>query len=382
MSLPRTLEFGPAERALRAEIRGWLPAHLPAQPLPEDYYERIRALRDWQASLARAGFMGLSWPEKYGGRGLGIAAEAVLAAELARAGAPELINRVALYTIGPSLLDWGTPDQLSRFLHGMLGAAELWCQGLSEPGAGSDLAGLTTLARVDGDRLIVHGQKVWTSLADVAVWCVALVRTDPSQTRHRGLTFLIIPMDAAGITTRPLLEINHEPHFCEVFFDDVVVPLENVVGKLHEGWPVAMSMLGYERGLFALERLIRLQSRLGRLVDQLSATDGDGVDQEAIGRLDAQLAILEAQVYQSLAAQAAGSLVAGQTAVDKLLLANADQELFARSLDLLGTTTALEANEWTTGLLTSRSASIYGGTSEIQRNVIARQLLKLPGGSR
>jgi alkylation response protein AidB-like acyl-CoA dehydrogenase len=262
----------------------------------------------------------------------------------------------------------------------MLDASEVWCQGLSEPGAGSDLAGLATSARVDGDRLIVRGQKVWTSRADVATWCAALVRSDPSQSRHRGITFLLIPMSSRGITTRPLREINHEPHFSEVFFDDVEVPVANVVGKLHEVWPVAMSMLGYERGLFALERLIRLQGWLDRLVDALG-DDGATLDPAMVGRLDAQLAVLEAQIYQSLAAQAAGSLIAGQTAVDKLLLAEADQRLFAESADLLGPSVGLEQNLWTVGLFTSRSVSIYGGTSEIQRNIIARQLLRLPGGT-
>jgi alkylation response protein AidB-like acyl-CoA dehydrogenase len=381
VSLPLTLSFGPVEQELQAEIRRWLPANLPPGPLPSEYYDRVHALVAWQARLAGAGLMGLSWPEQYGGRGLGIAAEAVLAAELAGAGAPDLINRVALYTVGPTLFDWGTPDHQARFLPGMLDASEIWCQGFSEPGAGSDLASLTTSARVDRDRLIVRGQKVWTSRADVADWCAALVRTDPNEKRHRGLTFVLIPMGTPGITTRPLLEMNHEPHFSEVFFDDAEVPIANVVGEINGGWKVALSMLGYERGLFTLERLIRLQGWLGRLVDTVEEGGGHA-DPAAVGKIDARLAVLEAQVYQSLAAQAAGTLIGGQTAVDKLLLAEADQELFALSADLLGPAVALEQNPWTVGLFTSRSVSIYGGTTEIQRNIIARQLLRLPEAAR
>jgi alkylation response protein AidB-like acyl-CoA dehydrogenase len=381
VSLPPTLRPGPAEAALRDEVRSWLVTNRP-RPLPEPHLERIRALVDWQARLAEAGFIGLSWPERHGGRGLGIAAEAVFAAELASAEVPELINRLAIYIVAPTLFEWGTPEQLERFLPGMPAVREIWCQGFSEPGAGSDLAAVTTQARVDGDRLVVHGQKVWTSRADIATWCVAVVRTDPQQLRHRGLSLVVIPMNAPGITVRPLLELNHEPHFSEVFFDEVEVPLGNVVGRLNEGWAVAMSMLGYERGLFALERQIRLQNRLGRLVEAFSDGRRGDLDEGAVGRLYAQLAVLEAQVYQTLAAQAANTLVPGQTAVDKLLLADADQELAATCLDLLGDEVALERNDWTAALLTSRSVSIYGGSSEIQRNIIARQLLHLPAGGR
>lgn len=381
MSLPLTLRPGVAESALRDEIRAWLAINRPA-PLPEPHLDRIRALADWQSRLAAAGFIGLSWPEHHGGRGLGIAAEAVFAAELASAEVPELVNRLAIYIVAPTLFDWGTPEQLERFLPGMPAAREIWCQGFSEPDAGSDLAAVSTQARVDGHHLVVRGQKVWTSRADVATWCVALVRSDPQQSRHRGLSLVVIPMSAPGISVRPLLELNHEPHFSEVFFDDVEVPMGSVVGRLHEGWAVAMSMLGYERGLFALERQIRLQNRLARLVDAFLDRPEGELDEATVGKLYAQLAVLEAQVYQTLAAQAASALAPGQTAVDKLLLAEADQELSATCLDLLGDEMALERNDWTAALLTSRSVSIYGGTSEIQRNIIARQLLQLPSGAR
>ncbi len=377
VALPRTLLLGPAEEALRFDLRLWLQSHLP-DTAPDDYYDRIRHLRKWQADLAKAGFVGVSWPKDFGGRGLGVAAEAAVATELAAAGAPELINRLALFTIAPTVLDYGTEKQRAELLPGMLDASEIWCQGFSEPGAGSDLAGIRTIARVDGDRLIVSGQKVWTTRADVATWCIALIRTEPGQARHRGLSLVAIPMATKGISRRPLLDINDHPHFAEVFFDDVEVPRANVIGELNDGWRVAMSLLGYERGLFALERLIQMQVAFNHLLDVMDAS-GRPLGAETVGRVSSQLAVLEAQVYQTLAAQAAGEIRPGQTAVDKLLLAEAVQSVFACAVDSLGPTAALEAGEWADGLFTSRSVSIYGGTSEIQRNVIARQLLGLPG---
>jgi alkylation response protein AidB-like acyl-CoA dehydrogenase len=370
-----TLAFGADEDALRVRVREWLTSHDPGSP-PEGYAERIEAQIAWQRSLSEAGLMGLSWPERFGGAGLDIASEAVLAEELAASGMPELINRIGVYMIGPTLMDMGDESQQERFLPGMLDASELWCQGFSEPGAGSDLAAVRTAGRVDGDEVVIGGQKVWTSRAGIARWCAALVRTERGSERHRGLSMAIVDMRSPGVTVRPLPQILNEPHFNEVFFDEVRVPLRDMIGGLGAGWKVAMQMLGYERGLFVLERQIRLRGRL----DELAAAVRDSADaavRRRIGAVAAELDLLECVVYRTLSAQRAGTLRPGATSVDKLLLSHAYQELFAAAVELLGPDVARGANGWTHDLLESRAVSIYGGTTEIQHGIVARQLLGL-----
>ena len=369
--------MGSAEGQLRTELRRWITDHDPGPP-PSEYGARIAALTRWQAALCEAGFMGLSWPVEYGGRGMSLAAEAVLAEELARSGAAEIINRLALYTWGPTLMDMGEPEQLRRFLPGMLDASQLWCQGFSEPDAGSDLAGVRTRAVVDGEELVITGQKVWTSRAELSTWNALLVRTDGEPGQHQGLTLVITPMQSAGITIRPLPQMLGEPHFSEVFFDEVRVPVANVLGGLDQGWRVSMKAMGYERGIFVLERSIRLRRRLADLAGRVR--DQGGLDRAAlagIGRVHASLEMLTAQAYRTLAQQQAGTLVPGATSVDKLYLAEVYQDLFATAVELLGPEVTLTDDGWTHDLLESRAVSIYSGTSEIQKNVISGRLLGL-----
>jgi alkylation response protein AidB-like acyl-CoA dehydrogenase len=377
-----TLSFGEEDERLRARVRAWLREHDPGRP-PENYAERVAALRRWQASLYSAGFVGLSWPERFGGGGLGVTSEAVLAEELAGTGMPELINRIGVYMCGPTIMDFGEPEQCERFLPGMLDASQLWCQGFSEPDAGSDLAAIRTRGRVDGDRIVIDGQKVWTSRANIARWCACLVRTEPGSKRHAGLSMVVVDMQHAGVTVRPLLQILGEGHFNEVFLDEVEAPLENVVGGLGNGWKVAMGMLSYERGLFVLERQIRLRRRLDELADAMieHGRDCDPAVRQRIGKLYADLELLKAQGYRTLAAQASGALAPGATSIDKLHLSRVDQELMAAAVDLLGPETGLTRNDWTHDLFEARSVSIYGGTTEIQLDIICRQLLRL-GASR
>jgi alkylation response protein AidB-like acyl-CoA dehydrogenase len=367
-----TLSFGEAERELRERLRDWIAANDPGE-VPEDYEERLRSGVRWQAALNDAGFIGLSWPREYGGHGLGLAAEAVLAEQMATSGQPELINRIGVYMIGPTMMDMDTEEHRRRFLPGMLDASELWCQGFSEPDAGSDLAAVRTSGRVDGDDLVINGQKVWTSRAHIARWCAALVRTEPGSQRHTGLSMAIVDMGAPGITVRALPQILGEPHFNEVFFDDVRVPAEDLIGRPGDGWRVAMQMLSYERGLFVLERQIRLRQRLDELADRLDRQDASV--EERVGRVRCELDLLQAQAYRTLAAQRDGTLRSGATSVDKLLLSHVYQELFALGADVLGPEVALGLNDWTHDLLESRAVSIYGGSTEIQHGIVARQLL-------
>lgn len=372
--LPPTLGFDEASAGLRDEFRHWLEENDPG-PAPSDYRARMAALTEWQHHLHEAGFIGLSWPTEFGGGGMGLTAEAVLCQELAATSMPQLINRLALYTWGPTILSRGTEAQKARFLPGMLDASEIWCQGFSEPDAGSDLAAVRTKAQVEGDTLIVNGQKVWTSRAEISRWNALLVRTDPSTKRHAGLALLIVDMQSPGVTVRPLLQMLGEPHFSEVYFDDVEVPRENVLGAVDDGWSVAMEAMGYERGLFVLERTTGLRRRLADLVHQLQNAGRIEDAVGALGEIASKLDLLEAQVLRTLAHQESGTLAPGSSSVDKLFLADVYQELFATAFDLLADTGP--DSGWIHDLLESRSVSIYSGTSEIQRNVIARQLLGL-----
>jgi alkylation response protein AidB-like acyl-CoA dehydrogenase len=375
MMLPATLEFGPREEELRREIREWLAA-ADSEPMSTDYMTRSHQLIEWQRRLFEAGFLGLSWPEEYGGKGMDISADAVLAEELALAGMPEIINRLALFTWAPPVLIFGTEEQKSRWLPAMLDASEIWCQGFSEPQAGSDLAAVRTKAVVDGDELVITGQKTWTSRAPLAKWNGMLVRTDPAEKRHRGLTVVVIDMESPGIELQPLLQITHQPDFSEVFFDDVRVPIENVLGEIGEGWKVAMKTMSFERGLYVLERQIRHRRELDRLALQIG--DGSEPAISRLGSLYALFEVLEAQVYRSLSSQASGTQQPGDTSVDRLMLSEAEQSLYATAYDLLGPEIANGEGDWAEPFLDSRGVSIYSGTSQIQRNIIADRLLRLP----
>jgi len=374
MMLPTTLKFGAEEEELRQEIRSWLAANDPGL-MSSEYHERSRQLMAWQRRLSEAGFLGLSWPPEYGGRGMDIAADAVLAEELAHSGMPEIINRLALFTWAPPVLIFGTEDQKRRYLPPMLDASEIWCQGFSEPQAGSDLAAVRTKATIDGDDLVISGQKTWTSRAPFAKWNGMLVRTDPKSERHHGLSVVIVDMESPGITQQPLLQITHQPDFSDVFFDDVRVPVDNVLGDMGDGWRVAMKTMSFERGLYVLERQIRHRRELDRLALRL------GDDEPAVSRLGVLYAlfeVLEAQVYRSLASQAAGTQQPGDTSVDRLMLSEAEQGLYSTAFDLLGPEIGFGEHEWAEALLDSRGVSIYSGTSQIQRNIIADRLLHLP----
>jgi alkylation response protein AidB-like acyl-CoA dehydrogenase len=375
VEMPTTLRYSESDEELRSRIRSWIVDN-DMGPAPERYEDKVAALTQWQAALHSGGFMGLSWPQEYGGSGRSIAAEGILAEEMARSSRPELINRLALYTWGPTILDWGTDDQKARFLPGMLDASEIWCQGFSEPEAGSDLAAVRTFAQVDGDELVINGQKVWTTRAELSKWNGLLVRTDREAQRHRGLSVVMLDMTSPGITIRPLPQILNEPHFSEVFFDDVRVPVENVLGGVNNGWRVAMDAMAYERGLFVLERQIRLRMRLAELTQRLIEDGLAETNLELLGSLTADLDLLQGQVYRTLAGQILRDLPAGSTSVDKLHLAEMYQRLYGAAFDILGDAVASDGSgEWMHDLLESRAVSIYSGTSEIQRNIVAGRML-------
>lgn len=375
--IPPTLAYTGQDEDLRLRIRSWIENN-DMGPLPSEYHPRLQALVEWQAALDDAGFMALSWPTEYGGGGYTLTAEAVLAEELARSSRPELVNRLAIYTWGPTILDFGTDEQKAAFLPGMLDASEIWCQGFSEPEAGSDLAAVRTSATIQGDSLVINGQKVWTTRAELSKWNAMLVRTNGGESAHRGLSVVVVDMSSPGITIRPLPQMLNEPHFSEVFFDDVVVSVANVLGAVDDGWRVAMEAMSYERGLFVLERQIKLQMRLGDLVRRLETSNAVQADLAAVGSVKAELDLLQGQVYRTLAGQLTKDLPRGSTSVDKLHLANVYQQLFSTAFDILGDEVATgDDGDWIHDLLESRSVSIYSGTSEIQKNIIAGRMLGL-----
>src|SRR5499426_1137541 len=265
-------DFTPEQQRFRTEARTWLKENVPADlrgrafaSSRADRHE-VDRLREWQRTLHKAGYVGIDWPLEYGGRGASIVEQIMLYEEMSRAEAPQPVNRGGISMLGPTLMKHGTPAQRARHLGKILNAEDLWCQGFSEPNAGSDLANLQTRAVLDGDHFVVNGQKVWTSMGHVADWCFLLVRTDPTAAKHKGISFLLVDMKTPGITVRPLRQITGEAELNETSFDNVRVPVENLVGKLNEGWSVAITTLAYERDLLTFIRHISLRNALHRLV--------------------------------------------------------------------------------------------------------------------
>src|SRR5256884_2376894 len=265
-------EFSEREEAFRKDVRAWLEGNVPDELRGKAFassradVDEVRRLRAWQKTMWEAGYVGMSWPKEFGGRGAPLTEQIILFQEMARAESPQFVNRGGLSMLGPTLMKHGTAAQQRRHLAKILTADELWCQGFSEPNAGSDLANLQTRAVREGDHFVVNGQKVWTSMAHVADWCFLLVRTDPAAAKHKGISFLLVDMKTPGITVRPLRQLTGEAEFNEVFFDNVRVPAENLVGKLNEGWSVAITTLAYERDLLTFIRHISLRNALHRLV--------------------------------------------------------------------------------------------------------------------
>src|ERR687892_1885442 len=301
-------DFSERDEAFRKEVRVWLERNLPDDLRGKAFaasradVEEVRRLRAWQKTMAEAGYVGMDWPREFGGRGAPITEMVILYQEMARAESPQLVNRGGVSMLGPTLMKFGTPAQRQRFLRNILTADELWCQGFSEPNAGSDLANLQTRAVLDGDHFVVNGQKVWTSMGHVADWCFLLVRTDPTAAKHKGISFLLVDMKTPGITVRPLRQITGEAEFNETFFDNVRVPVENLVGKENEGWGVAITTLAHERDVLTHIRHISLRNALHRLIT-LVKDQGKGADRivrQKIAQLYIGEQALQLNGYRSL----------------------------------------------------------------------------------
>jgi alkylation response protein AidB-like acyl-CoA dehydrogenase len=381
------------ERALQEEVRAFLARDrlLPAD-LPRALDDRMEALREWQAACYEAGYVGRAWPSEFGGGGRPPVEQIIVDQELAAAGAPEFVNVVGLDVLGPSLLRFGDDRQRRRYIPLILSAEEIWCQGFSEPEAGSDLASLRTRAVEQDDHFVVSGQKTWVSWGQYARWCGVLARTEETGPRHRGISMLIVDMRSAGVEVRPMTQITGHAEFCELFLDDVVVPKENLLGGRGDGWKIAMHTLGHERGTAALPRQVKLRTWLDRLVDVTARRELDGKPvvadpqaQVALARAFIGIEVLRHHAYRTVGEFLSGGAVGPDSSSVKLLMAEAEQRLAATALDVLGPTLqhaepAQEAENdfWHETYLYSRAASVYGGTRQIQRNIIADRILALP----
>ena len=374
--------------AFRARARSWL-ANVELPEVPLDLDARFGVLRQWQKTLFEAGWGGRAWSREAGGQGLTHAHELVFVEELVRARAPQPIGLIGLEIVGPSIDQYGSDWQRRELLPRLLSGDDIWCQGFSEPDAGSDLASLRTRAVVDGDDFVVSGQKVWTSWAHEAQWCALLVRTDTTVRKQAGISYLLVDMASPGITARPIQQMTGDREFSEVFFDEVRVPRRNLLGAENQGWAIAMHTLGSERGGVTLRRRVELEVALEDAVAALRA-HGETAHRAraAIGRAHIAMRVLDAQTRQTAARLVAGAGPTPMDSVDKLILNDVEQTVFAEIAGLLGPLRAvpgsspagLLSERWAREHLFSRAASIYGGSAQIQRTIVAERLLELPRG--
>ena len=372
----------------RAEVRQWLADNLVGEFAalkglggPGREHEAFEERRAWNQHLAAAGLTCLGWPVEHGGRGLSVAHRVAFYEEYARANAPDKVNHLGEELLGPTLIEYGTPEQQQRFLPKILDVTELWSQGYSEPNAGSDLANVATTAELDaeGEQWRINGQKVWTSLAHWAQWCFVVARTEKGSKRHAGLSYLLVPLDQQGVEIRPIIQLTGDSEFNEVFFDDARTDASLVVGQPGDGWRVAMGTLTFERGVSTLGQQIRYAREHSNLVE-LAKRSGAADDPLIRRRLTESWTGLQAMRSYALATMDVEQ--PGQDNVSKLLWANWHRELGEIAMDVQGVTGLTlpegEFDEWQRLYLFSRSDTIYGGSNEIQRNIIAERVLGLP----
>jgi alkylation response protein AidB-like acyl-CoA dehydrogenase len=372
------LDDSPDQAAFRRRLREWLAEHAPAPlenaDLDADHDTRVA----WHQELFRAGFTALSWPPEYGGQGLGPVEEAIFAEETGRLGVP---SDLGYGFIARAMLLFASEEHRRRYLPPLLAGTELWCQGFSEPDAGSDLASLRTRAVLDDDGTVfrVNGQKTWTSNAQWADFCLCLVRTGTPEDRHRGISTLMIDMTAPGIDVRPIKTIRGDEEFCEVFFDDVEVPAENLIGELGQGWNYAMVTLTYERGPVDVGFVSKYFGLVDRLWQELAERrDTDPALRRAVARVAAGVEVLRLHTLRSLSARVERP-PGPEGSIDKLLGAKVEQDLLHAALKVVGGACLVDTrDDWFSHYLYSRAATIYGGTAQIQRNVLADHCLKLP----
>ncbi|HEV3212590.1 MAG TPA: acyl-CoA dehydrogenase family protein [Acidimicrobiales bacterium] len=400
------LTYPPDAEEFRAEIRAWLEENLPEGWFDEGFSmtpeERTRFNKEWVERLYKGGWICASWPEEYEGKGLSTLQSVVLNEEFARAEAPLRADFFGDTLVGPTILQWGTEEQKHRFLPGILHGETSWCQGFSEPNSGSDLASLSTRAVLDGDEWVINGQKVWTTQAQYADYMFCLARTDPSAPKHAGISYLLVPMGQPGVEVRPITQVDGTAEFNEVFFNDARCPVENVVGGVNNGWKVAMTTLGFERGSSATTSYRRFEKEWERLVAEARANgkDGDGVIRDRLVRAWMDVKIMQINGYRTLTDALNGTHESARLgACNKMFWSESHQRSMELAMDILGMhAQILEGTGSAEGLLPghrrgradypvtdlqasfffSRSETIWGGTAEIQRNIVGERALGLP----
>ena len=391
------LSFTPGEQEFRNRLRQWLEQNTPresAAPVPGSD-EEVAFLRSWQQALYRAGWCGLTWPKRYGGQGAGFVEQVIYDEEMARAQAPELINKVGVNNVGPTLIAHGTDEQRRRFLSKILSAEDIWCQLFSEPGAGSDLASLRTRAERDGDGYRLTGQKVWTSYAHFSRWAICLARTSADAPKHKGISYFIVDMQAPGIGIRPLRQLTGSAEFNEVFLDAVYVPRELVIGRENEGWQIAMNTLAHERGTgYLFKEQVKAKIAVDRLAELVRERARRGIPvhralREEVVRAYVRVEILRLLNLDTMTRLARGQAPGAESSLKKEFWTRLVQHLHETTLAvegphsqlMAGDAYAVDGGRWQQMFLYSRSQSISGGTSEVQMNIIASRLLTLPKGS-
>jgi alkylation response protein AidB-like acyl-CoA dehydrogenase len=386
------LNLTPTEQQFSDEFRAWLKTNVPEEwkggTSAEDRDDYVEYLRDWQRQLYAGGWAGISWPKEYGGRGASLMEQAIFQEELARANAPQLIGTIGLSLVGPTIITMGTDDQKLRYLPKILSGEEIWCQGFSEPNAGSDLAALGTKAARDGDDFRINGQKIWTSFAQMADWCLLLVRTDTEAPRHKGITCLLADMHSEGVSVRPLRQMSGDSGFNEVFFSNVRVPVTQVLGEVNKGWTTAIAALMNERANLGtgvqvvfkrnLEALIarsRIVERNGRPASE------DPIVRQKLAQAYLELEILRLNTNRALTSLSKTGIPGPEGSTQKLYWSEMNQRTQQTAQEILGPYGQLKDFDhgmWEYAYLRARGNTIEAGTSEIQRNIIAERVLGLP----
>jgi alkylation response protein AidB-like acyl-CoA dehydrogenase len=390
------LSYTPEELAFQREVRTWLKKNVPkrerdARPLEFGDPKRIAEAKAWQRKVHAAGYLALAWPKEYGGQGADVMRQTIVNEEMVRARAPGLIGMMGIQMVGPTLIQFGTEEQRRRYLPKILTADDIWCQGYSEPGAGSDLASLRTRAELIGDEFIVNGQKVWTSNAQYADWMFCLVRTDPSAPKHAGISYVLIDMKSPGITVRPLVQMTGDAGFNEVFFEDVRVPRTNLVGQLNNGWQVANATLAHERNM--LGSTVRTQQTFQKLV-RLAQTQrrngapasADPVVRQRLADLALRVETMKLEAYRQLTDTLRGRSPGIAASVSKLVTTELNHDIARTALEIMGSygplgrrdARARDGGIWPVDFMYSLGLIIGGGTSQIQKNIISERGLGMP----
>jgi alkylation response protein AidB-like acyl-CoA dehydrogenase len=378
--------YAPEAEQFRKELRSWLAANLTDDVVASSRrrgsdVDALEALRAWNAKMADAGWAAVSWPAQYGGRGATVLEQLVYAEETTRARVPNPLNIIGINNIAPAIMQYGTEQQKADLLPRMLRADDIWCQGMSEPESGSDLASLRTRAVRHGDHFVINGQKIWTSLGHRADWCQLYVRTDPDSPKHQGISCLIVDMASPGISVRPLVALNGNEDFAEVFFTDVRVPIEALLGPLNEGWTVATTTLSYERAAAARlysEMQVRMEDLVtdlaGAYVGDRAALD-DPLTLRRLGELAVRIKFLEVLCQRSISAILHGGDAFASASLAKTVWGEVGQDLAALAFDVLG---QHHGDRWADFRLAARALTIAGGTTQINKNITAQRVLGLP----